>query len=303
MTNWTNFWWVVALFLAYSTKAQEDLLAFLEEQEEPYTAQTIATFKNTRLINGHSVETNAQGVLQFLIGHRFGRINSGSRNLFGLDNALIRLGFEYGVTDRLNLGLGRSSFQKMYDGTLKYKIAKQQYGASSFPVTATWVSNMYASDAAWSQPERENLFSSRLAYHHSLLVARKFNEHLSFQLSPTVVHRNLVKAIEDNNTIFSLGMGTSVRLNGSLRANVEYFYIFPNQISSTVGGEKVRNCLAVGLDLETGGHVFQLHLTNSRGMTEKILIGETTGDWLAGDIHFGFNVSRVFTVVKPKVFL
>jgi hypothetical protein len=303
MTNWINLYWVLGLLFTYPTLAQDDLLAFLEDQEKPSVEYTMATFKNTRLINGHSIETNAQGVLQFLIGHRFGRINSGRSNLFGLDNALIRLGFEYGVSDRLNLGLGRSSFQKMYDGTLKYKIFRQKYGAASFPVTATWVSNVYLSDAPWAQPERENLFSSRLAYHHSLLVARKFNEHLSLQLSPTVVHRNLVKTIEDNNTIFSLGLGTSFRLNGSMRANIEYFYIFPNQISSPVGGEKVRNSLAVGLDLETGGHVFQLHLTNSRGMTEKILIGETTGEWLAGDIHFGFNVSRVFTVVKPKDFL
>ncbi len=302
MIKWTNLFICGLLVLSVSVYSQDDLLDFLQEQEVDTDNFTIATFKNTRVINGHSVETNAQGVFQFLIGHRFGRINSGTRNLFGLDNALIRLGFEYGITDKLNIGFGRSSFQKMYDGTIKYKIIRQKYGATSFPFTATWVSSMYAADTPWSQPERENLFSSRLAYHHSLLIAKKYNDFLSFQLSPTLVHRNLVTSANDKNTVISLGVGTSFKLNGSTRANLEYYYIFPDQISSTVGGEKVRNTLSVGLDIETGGHVFQLHLTNSRGLTEKILIGETTGDWLAGDIHFGFNVSRVFTIVKPKDF-
>jgi hypothetical protein len=302
MIKWTNLFICGLLVLSVRVYSQDDLLDFLQEQEVDTENFTIATFKNTRVINGHSVETNAQGVFQFLIGHRFGRINSGTRNLFGLDNALIRLGFEYGITDKLNIGFGRSSFQKMYDGTIKYKIIRQKYGATSFPFTATWVSSMYAADTPWSQPERENLFSSRLAYHHSLLIAKKYNELLSFQLSPTIVHRNLVTSANDKNTLISLGVGTSFKLNGSTRANLEYYYIFPDQISSTVGGEKVRNTLSLGLDIETGGHVFQLHLTNSRGLTEKILIGETTGDWLAGDIHFGFNVSRVFTLVKPKDF-
>lgn len=280
--------------------AQDDLLSFLEDQEEEVTNYTFATFKSTRLVSGHSVETNSKGVLQFMINHRFSRLNDGWRNLYGLDNATIRLGFEYGITDDINIGFGRSSYEKTFDWTFKYRFLKQKSGAENFPFTATLVSSMYISAAEWANPERENYFSSRMSYHHAILVARKFNG-FSVQLMPTVVHRNLVPTEKDENSVFSMGGGTSIQITGSLRANVEYYYILPGQIESLVGGEEVQNTLSVGIDLETGGHVFQLHLTNSRGMTEKYLVGETTGKWLDGDIHFGFNVSRVFTLKKPEV--
>lgn len=281
---------------------QDDLLDLLNSKEEPVTNYTIATFKNTRLISGHSVETNGKGVLQFLIGHRFGRLNSGWRELYGLDNATIRLGFEYGITDDLNIGFGRSSFQKTFDGMVKWKFLHQKSGAKNFPFTATLVSSAYALAHEWPEPDRKNYFSSRLAYHHALLIARKFGDLFSLQLMPTAVHRNLVATQFDENTIYSVGAGTSIRLTGSMRFNTEYYYILPDQIESLLGGEKVRNSFSVGIDLETGGHVFQLFFTNSRGMTEKYLIGETTGNWPDGDIHFGFNVSRVFTISKPKEF-
>ncbi|UZO81548.1 DUF5777 family beta-barrel protein [Aquimarina sp. ERC-38] len=305
MKNLGNFLLLISVLFLFSTttmSGQDDLLDILNEQEKPATDYTIATFKSTRLVSGHSVETNAKGVLQFLIGHRFGRINDGWRNLFGLDNAIIRLGFDYGITDRINIGIGRSSFEKVYDATFKWKFLRQQSGATTFPITATLVSSIYASSTEWSEPDRENFFSSRLSYHHSLLLARKFGNLLSLQLMPTVVHRNLVPVEQDDNTIFALGAGTSVRLTGSLRLNLEYYYVLPDQVTSTIGGETVKNSFSIGVDLETGGHVFQLHLTNSRGMTERYLVGETTGDWFDGDIHFGFNVSRVFTVRKPKEF-
>jgi hypothetical protein len=280
-------------------RAQDDLLGMLEDNEEPVTNYTFATFKTTRLVSGHSVETNAAGVLQFLIGHRFSRVNDGWRNLFGIDNATIRLGFEYGLTDNLNIGFGRSSFEKVFDFTAKYRVLRQKSGAENFPFTATIVSTAYINSLEWADPERENYFSSRMSYHHALLLARKFDG-FSLQLMPTVVHRNLVPTESDENSVFSMGGGASVQITGSLRANVEYYYILPDQINSLVGGEMVQNALSVGVDIETGGHVFQLHLTNSRGMTERYLVGETTGEWLDGDIHFGFNVSRVFTLRKPE---
>lgn len=271
----------------------------LEQKQEPITDYTFATFKTTRLVSGHSVETNSAGVLQFMIGHRFGRLNDGWRNLFGIDNATIRLGFEYGITDDLNIGFGRSSFEKTFDWTAKYRFLKQKSGAQNFPFTATWVSAAYVTAAEWANPQRENYFSSRMAYHHSLLIARKFKG-FSLQLMPTVVHRNLVPAVADQNSVYSIGGGGSIQITGSLRANFEYHYLLPGQIESLVGGEEVQNALSVGVDIETGGHVFQLHITNSRGMTEKYMVGETTGKFFEGDIHFGFNVSRVFTLRKPK---
>lgn len=286
---------VFAVILQFQVYAQGDLMSLLEEGDDTIVNYTFATFKNTRLITGHSVETNAEGVLQFNIGHRFGRVNSGWRNLFGIDNSTIRMEFQYGITDRLNIGLSRSSFQKTYDGMIKYKLLRQKTGAETFPFTATVVSNMYCLANEWPNPDRENYFSSRLSYHHSLLLARKFGGKFSFQFSPTVVHRNLVRLEGDRNTVFSLGSGASLELTGSLRLNAESFLIFPGQFESKIGGETVKSAFSIGVDLETGGHVFQMHLTNSRGMTEKILIGETTGSWANGDIHFGFNISRVFT--------
>lgn len=281
---------------------EDDLLAFLDAQEKPVKDFTIATFKTTRVISGHSVEMNSKGVLQFLIGHRFDRVNTGALNLYGIDNATIRLGFEYGLTDNLNIGFGRSSFLKHYDGTVKWRFLRQQKGLHTIPLTATWVSSIHINSLPWANPDRTNFFTSRLAFHHGLLVARKFNEKLSLQISPTIVHRNLVALSNDQNTLFALGGGASYAITKSLRANIEYHALAPNQMESTIGGERVRNALSIGVDLETGGHVFQLHLSNSRGMTEKFLVGETSGSWSLGDIHFGFNVSRVFTLVKPKNF-
>lgn len=301
MKKWINLLFILCLS-GPAAQAQDDLLELLESSEEPRTDFTIATFKSTRVVSGHSVETNAKGVLQFLIGHRFGRLNAGWRELFGIDNATIRLGFDYGLTDNINIGFGRSSFQKTYDGMVKWRFLRQKSGATNFPFTATYVGSMFVDSREWANPDRENYASSRLTYTHSLLIARKFGDLFSIQLSPTIVHRNLVPTMADKNTVFALGGGTSVRLSGSLRLNAEYHFIFPNQIASLIGGEAVQNALSIGVDLETGGHVFQLHLTNSRGMTERYLVGETTGQWLKGDIHFGFNVSRVFTVMKPKEF-
>lgn len=301
MKKWTSTLLVLSLIMISATSiGQEDLMSLLNEKEKPEVNYTIATFKTTRVVSGNSVEMHPKGDLQFLIGHRFGRLNSGWRELYGLDNGTIRFGFEYGVNDNLNIGIGRSSFQKTFDGTLKWRFARQKYGAEKFPITATWISTVYALANEWPNPERKNLGSSRLSYNHSLLVARKFSKYLSLQIMPTIVHRNLVETEDDQNTILAMGAGSSIRISGSMRFNAEYHYILPNQIVSRIGGETVSNSFSMGIDLETGGHVFQLNFSNSRGMTEKYLVGETTGKWDLGDIHFGFNVSRVFTTKRSK---
>jgi opacity protein-like surface antigen len=281
------------------TQAQ-GLLDMLEAEEEEPVNYAFATFKTTRLISGHSVETNSGKELYFIIGHRFGRINGGASEFFGLDNATIRLGLEYGITDRLGVGLGRSSFQKLYDGFIKYKLLQQKSGAENFPMTVTLFSSAAIQTLPWPEPERPNYFSSRMYYTFQVLAARKFSEGFSLQLSPTLVHRNLVDSVQNANDVFALGVGARQKLTGSLSLNAEYFYIFPGQINGKLNGEKVRNALSIGLDLETGGHVFQLHVSNSRGMAEKLFITETTGNWLDGDLHFGFNISRVFSLGRTQ---
>jgi len=284
--------------------AQDDLMDLLNEAEPEAakTDYTIATFKSTRLIAGHSIETNGQGVLNVLIGHRFGRVNEGAKEFFGIDNAKMRLGFEYGITNELNIGFGRSTFQKVYDGFIKYKVLRQSKGQRKMPISMTLFASMAIISQDFADPSRENYFSSRMFYSYQVMIARKFSERLSFQLTPTVVHRNIVKTADDANTVFALGAGGRVKLTGSLAINLEYYWVPPNQIVSQFDAQDVYDSFSIGLDLETGGHVFQIHATNSRGMHEKAFVTETNGNWGAGDIHIGFNISRVFTVYNKTKF-
>lgn len=279
----------VMLFVFSSLFVQgQDLLAGLEEDPIDYTT---ATFKSTRVINGHSVENVAGGVLDFRISHRFGTIDQGFYDLFGLDAATMRLGFEYGLTDRLMVGVGRSTYEKTYDGFLKYKILRQSTGKVNMPVTASYFASTSVNTLKWADPNRKNYFTSRLNFVHQLIIGRKLNNSTSIQLSPSLVHRNLVKDKSVKNDVFAIGIGGRQKLTSRVSLNAEYFYVLPNQISP-----EFKNSLSVGFDIETGGHVFQLQFTNSTPQIEKGFIAETTGDWLKKGIHFGFNLSRVFTV-------
>lgn len=283
--------------LPYFVLAQEDLMKLLEEEssKEPQIEYTSSTFKATRVINGQSVETTSGGTLSFIIAHRFGKINDGVKELFGLDQATIRFGLEYGITDHLNIGIGRGSFQKTYDAYLKYKLLQQSSGARNFPISAVLYGTIAANGAGFPNPDRENYFSSRLSFTHQILMARKFSTNFSFQLTPTMVHRNLVAATEDENDVFALGFGARFKLSKRVTLNGEYFYQLPGSNS-----DQTYNAFALGFDIETGGHVFQLHLTNSQGMIERYFVTETFGDFWQGDIYFGFNINRVFTIGGKK---
>ena len=272
---------------------EEDLLSLLGgEEEQTYTT---ATFKTTRIINMHSVENAAAGVMDFRISHRFGFINTGAYDLFGLDQALMRIGLEYGVTDRLMVGFGRSNVNKAYDSFLKYKILRQGSGKRNIPISVSYFASAVCNTVKWADPNRDNYFSSRMQYTHQLPIGRKFNNNLSLQLTPTLVHKNLVPTLQDKNDILAMGFGGRYKLTQRFSVNGEYIYVLPNQITSTF-----YNSLSLGVDIETGGHVFQLHLTNSTSMLEPGFITESVGQWKNGGIHFGFNVSRVFTVKDKR---
>ena len=302
MSYWTNlnplkiFIFFAASIFSTSMIAQEteheemDLLSLLGDEEE-IVDYAYATFKANRIINLHSVENTAKGVLDIKISHRFGYLNSGISDLFGIDQASIRIGGDYGITNRLMAGLGRSSFEKTYDGFLKFKILRQSKGAKVIPISLSFLSSMAVKTIPFQDPDRENYFSSRLYYAHQILIGRKFNESLSFQLSPTVVHRNLVRTSSEANDVYSIGAGGRMKLTKRTSLNLEYIYVLPNQLAPGY-----KNSFSVGFDIETGGHVFQLHFTNSTSMIEKGFITESVGNWLDGDVHFGFNVSRVFTL-------
>lgn len=274
-----------------SAQAQEDdLLSLLNDGNEE-TSYTIASFKTSRIINLHSLETTAGGVLDVKISHRFGFINGGLYELFGLDGATIRIGADYGITDQFSVGLGRSSFEKTYDGFLKYKFLRQSTGKRNVPISAVLFAGTAIQTLKWSNPERDYKFANRMTYSAQLILGRKFSEGLSLQLSPTFLHRNLVSTAAEKNDVFALGVGGRIKLSKRVTLNSEYIYVLPDQLAPAY-----TNSFSIGFDIETGGHVFQLQFTNSTSMIEKGFVGETTGVWGDGDIHFGFNISRVFTL-------
>ncbi len=276
---------------------QDDLMDLLED-DAPKNERVTSTFKSTRLINGHTTETRTQGVLEFIIGHRFGRLNEGGENLWGLDFAQIRLGLEYGVSDNLNIGIGRSGVDKTFDLFAKYKFLRQ---STSVPVSAAlFVSGARRADSAF-----ENLLEGqgipfegkyRNAYTYQLLIARKITSALSLQVVPTIIHRNYVATSTEPNDLLALGLGGRYKITNRVTINAEYIPTLNQE------NDNFKNAIAIGIDLETGGHVFQLHLTNAQRLQERGFIGETTGNFFDGDIHFGFNVSRVFNVaVKQNI--
>lgn len=276
--------------------AQEDLLRELEQSRPERTDFVLQTFKGTRLVNGHSIETKARGDLEFIFAHRFGPVNGGVYDFFGLDQAYVRLGLDYGITERLSVSIGRNSVDKTLDGYAKYKLLRQMTGASEFPVTVTALAGM----AYKVSPKRENLpegFTNidRLAYVGQLLIARKFSQRFSFQIMPTFVHKNAVDRRREDNDQISVGGGGRFKITKSVAVTGEYYHRLDVPVLN-----KYYNTLGFGVDIETGGHVFQLVFTNTRGLTERAFITETEGDFRDGDIHFGFNVTRTFHLRRKK---
>lgn len=282
--------------------AQDDLLGELEKGSKPETEYAFATFKGTRIGNGHTIETKSAGSLEFIFGHRFGLISGGAYEMFGLDQAYVRLGLDYGITDRLSVSIGRNSTDKTMDGYLKYRVFRQSKGVKNFPVSVTALGG-----AAYKFSPKKNSDVSpdfgnidRLSYTGQLLIARKFSPNVSLQLMPTIIHKNIIETYEENNQ-FALGLGGRIKLTKSLALTGEYYYNFsaPDN-DNLLDGQKQYNALALGIDIETGGHVFQLLLTNAIGLTERAFITETQDDFFGGDIHLGFNVTRTFQLKKNK---
>ena len=288
---------LILSLISFGIFAQDDLMNIINQDSTKEINYTTATFKSTRVMNGHSIERMVPGQLDVRISHRFGTLNSGGYNFFGLDQSNIHLGLEYGIFKWLMIGVGRSEFEKTYDGFAKFSILRQSSGAKDMPVSVSVVTSIALKTLKFADQTRTNYFTSRLAYVAQILVARKINEAFSLQLTPSYLHRNLVATELDPNDIYALGAGARLKLSKRISLNGEYYYIANPK---TYMSQQIYNPLSLGFDIETGGHVFQLFFTNSLGMTEKQFIGATTGQWKKGDIHFGFNISRVFTLKKNK---
>jgi Membrane bound beta barrel domain (DUF5777) len=284
------------LFFVLSTIAvqAQDIDLFSEKDTVKVKDITTATFKSSRVVNGQSIENVGVGVLDFKILHRFGAINQGGYELFGLDQATMRMGLDYGLTKRWMFGVGRSTYQKQYDGFLKFKVLQQQTGLKEVPVGISWVSTaMYKSLRSAPNAQYIEYNTDKISYAHQLLIARKFNDYFSMQITPTIIHYNLVEKSSLPNDFKSVGISMRQRISKRVNITGEYFYRLDKL-------EGYYDPLTFGLDIETGGHVFQLHVTNSTGMTERTFINETTGSWSNKDIRFGFNLVRAFTLKKPK---
>ncbi len=283
---------LLALCIPLAGFTQDDLMKMATDSS--INRNVVTTFKANRIINGQSVETVGKNNLDFVISHRFGRINQGIKEFFGLDAATVRFSLEYGLSDNFMLGLGRGSYNKNVDLFSKYRILKQTTGNDGMPVSLTG----FASYAIRTQKPFDNPNSTsgdRSSYTGQLLLARKFSEQLSVQLSPTLVYRNQPDVFGDKNLVMATGIGARFKLTKRTSFNSEWFYVLPNQVDAIY-----THNLSFGFDIDTGGHVFQLHFTNSYGMTERQFITETIGSWGKGDVQFGFNISRTFSFNKKS---
>ena len=269
------------------------LLKMLDDsiRETPGSSYIKGTFNGSTVLNLQSAEQPAKNVLEFIIMHRFGKLNDGAYNFFGLDNATLRLGLNYGITSRLTIGVGRSSLDKALDASVKYKLLRQRQRTTPISLNL-FASIVYPTLKYTDKPYLKNHY--RKIYTTQLIAARKFNKNLSLEVVPTWMHFNLVPKAIDNNDVIAVGMGGRMKLTKRMSINAEYDYVPSGQLKSTT----IYNSFSTGIELETGGHVFQLIFTNSSGMVEPYYLAKTAGSWGKGDIYFGFNISRVFNLKK-----
>lgn len=265
--------------------SQEDLLD--EIDEDPTNDYVTATFKGLKIVNFESTKLVAKKELTFVVAHRFGSIKNGFDTFFGLDDAVTRLNFIYGLSDAVNISVSRSSFQKIYESAIKYRLVRQKENGSPFTIVGY---NSFLINTALDEVNYPKLeFQDRLGFTSQLLIARKINSKLSLQLAPTIFHDNFVIDNNQDNSQYALGLGGRYKLGKRWSFNTDYGWHLNRSSSSPF-----KNPFSVGIDFETGGHVFQMHFTNAQAMNTNGFLGQATGDWGDGDIYFGFNLSRRF---------
>ncbi|MDR7211907.1 DUF5777 family beta-barrel protein [Flavobacterium piscis] len=273
----------VCLFLATMTYSQDDLLNSLDtvQEEESYST---ATFKALQLVTLQTTKMPAKKEFYFVVSHRFGTVKDGLDSFFGLDNATTKLGGIYGVTDWLSVSLSRHTLNKMYETGVKYRMMRQD---ANFPVDIVGYSVADINTFLEKDQYPGLKFKHHMTYVQQLLISRKVNEKLSLELVPSFLHKNLYNPAIENDDQFSFGGGGRYKITKRLSLNLEYMHNFdkPNFY---------KNPLSVGLDVETGGHVFQLIFTNSQSMSESGYLTNASGEWGKGDFFFGFNLYRVF---------
>ncbi len=275
-------------FCTLSLSAQEDLLSLLDSAEGPASGVPVsASFKSTRIINCQSLEITDAGTMDIKIQHRFGTFNSGAYNFWGLDAATIRIGAEVGTGHGTMIGFGRSSVGKTIDAYAKWKFMAQTTDNKKPFSALLFVSAARRGDQF---PGLTISPQERISYVGQIILGRKFSDAFSLQIMPTWVQHG--RSFEGGaTTLTGLGVGFRQKITPRTSLNAEYVYFPASQLAP---GNS--NPLSIGLDIETGGHVFQIHITNSLGMTDKSFLTETSGNMFRGDIRPGFNITRVFNI-------
>lgn len=272
---------ILFISISVSLHSQEDLLGLIDDN--PKTIPVMATFKATRIVNAQSIEMPKPRILEFVILHRFGSMANGAYDLFGMDEAVIRFDLEYGFSDRLSIGIGRSSLNKTYDIFSKLKIVDQRTGHRSFPISLVLFTKMEIETIM-----KDMDMQDRYTYDVQFLLAKKINRSLSLQLMPTFIHRNLVETHNDDHDLISLGIGGRIKMTRRTSINFDTFFPIGKR------GETYKQGWGIGYDIETGGHVFQLMVTNARGSFESEYIENASGAFEDLNLYLGFNISRAF---------
>ncbi|NCT93851.1 MAG: hypothetical protein GXC72_05480 [Chitinophagaceae bacterium] len=290
---------ILCLILSsYSGMAQQVDLFKMQDStsaadDKNKTERISNTFYSTRVVTAQTVEITGKGSMDFRVNHRFAPLNLGFYDLFGLDFVSARIGFDFGIAKNLMVGIGRTGTNKETDGFIKYRLLQQSSGTSNIPVSVSILGSMMYRNIKMD-PALKVTTSDRMYYAAQLMIARKLNEHTSIQVSPTYVHYNrIINLTGGAKDLFSIGLLARQRISRKVSINAEYFI-------QTKKFDGTYNPLSIGVDINTGGHVFQLHFTNSTGMNEHTFIHETFGSWGKGDIRYGFNISRIFRIGGKK---
>jgi len=276
-------------FMAWNNVARAQLTPHLADVKHPVKG----IFKAPTVILNNSVKNLYANTLNMSIYHTFGLISSGINGFYGLDTgANIRLGLDYGITDRLSVGIGRVRLGKIVDGRFKYTVLQQMQNDAKGPLSLS-VSGDLGITTVQQPFSGSYTTSDRMNYMLQAMAARKFSDKLSFQVSPIFAHYNRVYPGEHNNYL-GIGLDGRFKLTGHTALALEYIPVI-NKNSNTY------NTVAIALNLETGGHVFQLFFTNSQSFDQQGLLRNTQNNFWAGDFRFGFNINRIFWFSgKPK---
>lgn len=274
-----------AFLFCFPLLAQDDLLGELEAEAEP-TQFEYPAFKAMKIANLQSTKVASAGDLYMYVSHRFGDLKDGVSTFFGLDNANTKIQMVRGFKGGFQVGLSRESFRRTYAASAKAIVLKQ---TDKMPVAITAYTTINCNTLVSEDAYEGFEFADRLSYVTQLLIARRFSEKFSFLVAPTFVRQNLVFETGQDHNQLAMGVGGRYKVSKRTSLNFEHVFNF-SRVDDTV----YRDVSSLGIDLETGGHVFQLLFTNAQSTNEPSFISNASGDWNGGAIFFGFNIVRVF---------